>query len=175
MIPVRVLISSTWLIIDQNAIEWVSDSKRNLVLHHADTSIFLKYYRPRQHTDMQEAVFGLKPDEVIRRALTSISRYADKRRPRYLDDTQKALVEDDPELQTAISKRDAQHTGRIQSEDDAVEESESEDDTPPEQTMLVEGLMAVPVEWTLEGEWMRRNVGTEVIIMYCDFDEGGPL
>lgn len=228
-IPVRVLISSTWLIIDQNAIEWVSDSKRNLVLHHADTSTFLKYYRPRQHTDMQEAVFGLKPDEVIRRALTSISRYADKRRPRYLDDTQKALVENDPELQIAIRKRDAlldhfqqtpnltlgqevaeaernikntrqrlryrrkkeirqafsdeqavkdinaQRAGKILSEDDALEESESEDDTPPEQTMLVEGLMAVPVEWTLEGEWKRRNVGTEVIIMYCDFEEGGPL
>ncbi|KAF3405616.1 hypothetical protein DPV78_003450 [Talaromyces pinophilus] len=209
--------------------EWVSDSKRNLVLHHANTDVFLKYYRPRQHTDMQEAVLGLKPDKVIGRALTSISRYADKRRPRYLDDTQKALVEDDPELQTAIRKRDAlldqfqqtpnpklgqdvaeaernikntrqrlryrrkkevrqafsneqavkdinaQRAGKILSEDDALEESESEDDTPPEQTMLVESLMAVPAEWTLEGEWQRRNVGTEVIIMYCDFEEGGPL
>ncbi|KAL3703732.1 hypothetical protein TMatcc_009421, partial [Talaromyces marneffei ATCC 18224] len=209
--------------------EWVSDSKRNLVLHHADSSTFLKYYRPRQHTDMQEAVLGLKPDKVIGRALTSISRYADKRRPRYLDDTQKALVEDDPELQTAISNRDAlldkfqqtpnptleqdvaeaernikntrqrlryrrkkevrhafsdeqavkdinaQRAGKILPEEDALEESESEDDTPPEQTMLVERLMAVPVEWTLEGEWQRRNIATEVIIMYCDFEEGGPL
>jgi hypothetical protein len=178
---------------------------------------------------MQEAVLGLKPDQVIGRALTSISRYADKRRPRYLDDTQKALVEDDPELQTAISNRDAlldkfqqtpnptlgqdvaeaernikntrqrlryrrkkevrqafsveqavkdtngQLAGTIRSEDDTLEESQSEDDTPPEQTMLVERLMAVPIEWTLEGEWQRRNVGTEVIIMYCDFEEGGPL
>lgn len=207
----------------------MSDSKRNLVLHHANTDTFLKYYQPRQHTDMQEAVLRLTPDKVISRALTSISRYADKRRPRYLNDTQKALVEDDPELQTAISNRDAlldkfqqtpnptlgqdvaeaeqnikntqqrlryrrkkevrqafsdeqavkdinaQRAGKILSEDDALEESETEDDTPPKQTMLMESLIAVPVEWTLEGEWKRRNVGTEVIIMYCDFEEGGPL
>jgi Protein of unknown function (DUF3435) len=220
----------TWLvIIDQKVIEWVSDSERNLVLNHASTSTFLKYYRPRNHTQMQQAVLGMEPDEVMDRALTSIRRYADKRRPRYLNDTQKALVEDALELQTAISNRDAlldrfqqspnpmlahdvaeaerdikntrqrlryqkkkevrqafsneqavkdinaQRAGKILSEDDNLKESESEDDTPPEQEMLVEGLMAVPVEWTLEGEWQRRNVGTELIIMYSDFEEGGPL
>lgn len=100
---VYVLVAFTQIfIIDQKAIEWVSDSERNLVLNHATTSTFLKYYRPRHHTQMQQVVLGLDPDEVIDRALTSIRRYADKRRPRYLDDTQKALVEDDPELQNAI-------------------------------------------------------------------------
>ncbi|OKL55298.1 hypothetical protein UA08_09463 [Talaromyces atroroseus] len=207
--------------------EWVSDSERNLILNHANTSTFLKYYRPRNHTQMQQAVLGLDPNEVIDRALTSIRRYADKRRPRYLDDTQKALVEDDPELQTAISNRDAlldqfqqtpdatlahavaeaernikntrqrlryrrkKEVRRAFSDEQAVKDAnaqlsgtnlledelneELDDDTPPEQTMLIEGLMAVPVEWTFEGEWQRRNVGTEVIIMYCDYEEGGPL
>jgi Protein of unknown function (DUF3435) len=45
---------------------------------------------------MQEAILGLTPDQEWERALTSISRWRDKRRPRHLDDLEKAFVEREP-------------------------------------------------------------------------------
>jgi hypothetical protein len=46
---------------------------------------------------------------------------------------------------------------------------------PPEQIRLIEALQAVPTEWTLEGEWRRRDAAVEAIIAVCDYAEGGPL
>ncbi|EED20923.1 C2H2 finger domain protein, putative [Talaromyces stipitatus ATCC 10500] len=207
---------------------WVSDSERNLIMNHADTSTFLKHYRPRNHTQMQQVVFGLDADQPWDRALNSMNRNKDKRRPRFLDDTEKALVESDPELQAAIRELDslqddyernpipelaselAQAQGRVLNTrqrlrykrlaqvrrdfgpkqavidangqldgtilpDDGAVEVLPEDDMPLQQVRLVEGLTTVPTVWTLEGEWQRRNVGVEVVTMYCDFQEGGPL
>lgn len=48
---------------------------------------------------------GLNPDEEFSRAVTRISRWIDRRRPRYLNDAERALVEKDPELQAAIRWR----------------------------------------------------------------------
>lgn len=45
---------------------------------------------------------GVNPDEEFSRAVTRMSRWIDRRRPRYLTDTEKASVEKDPELQSAI-------------------------------------------------------------------------
>ena len=48
---------------------------------------------------------GLNPDEEFSRAVTRMSRWVDRRRPRYLNDVDRALVEKDPELQSAIRWR----------------------------------------------------------------------
>lgn len=45
---------------------------------------------------------GVDPDEELSRAVTRMSRWIDKRRPRILSDAEKASVEKDPELQSAI-------------------------------------------------------------------------
>ena len=45
---------------------------------------------------------GLCPNEEFSRAVKRMSRWIDKRRPRYLNDAERASVEKDPELQSAI-------------------------------------------------------------------------
>jgi hypothetical protein len=71
-------------------------------MNHASNRTFIDYYRPRRHAGLQEIMCGLKPDEVFAQALTRMSRWIDKRRPRHLTDTEKAPVEQHPELQAAI-------------------------------------------------------------------------
>jgi hypothetical protein len=51
---------------------------------------------------MQEIVCGLNPAEEFSRVVKRMSRWIDTRRPRYLTDAEKASVEKDPELQSAI-------------------------------------------------------------------------
>lgn len=72
---------------------------------HASSRTFIKHYRPRRHTGLQEVMCGLNPNEEFSRAVTRMSRWIDRRRPRYLDDADRALVEKDPELQSAIRWR----------------------------------------------------------------------
>ena len=69
---------------------------------HASSRTFIKHYRPRRHTGLQEVMCGLNPNEEFSRAITRMSRWIDRRRPRYLNDADRALVEKDPELQSAI-------------------------------------------------------------------------
>lgn len=45
---------------------------------------------------------GLDPDEEFSKAVTRMSRWIDRRRPRHLSDVDRELVEKDPELQSAI-------------------------------------------------------------------------
>ncbi|KAK9550408.1 hypothetical protein V6Z79_008273 [Aspergillus fumigatus] len=75
-------------------------------MKHASSTTFLNHYRPRRHVSMQEHMLGLPPDKEFERAVTSISRWIDKWRPRYLNDMEKASVERDPELQAAIQRRE---------------------------------------------------------------------
>ena len=69
---------------------------------HASSSTFIKHYRVRRHAGLQEIMCGLNPDEEFSRAVTRMSRWIDRRRPRYLNDDDRALVEKDPELQAAM-------------------------------------------------------------------------
>jgi hypothetical protein len=80
----------------------VSDAQRNVIMAHASSRTFIKHYRPRRHAEMQEIVCGLNPAEEFSRAVKRMSRWIDTRRPRYLTDAEKASVEKDPELQSAI-------------------------------------------------------------------------
>ncbi|KAJ5950701.1 uncharacterized protein N7479_009114 [Penicillium vulpinum] len=85
----------------------VSDAQQNLIMKHTDIRTFLKHYLPRRiGTDMQALMRGLEPDSAMMRAVTRMGRWIDTRRPRELTDEQKASVEDTPELQEAIQKRD---------------------------------------------------------------------
>lgn len=52
-------------------------------------------------TDMIRVICGLDPDVELMRAVTRQIRWRDPRRPRYLTDQQRALVEDHPELEEA--------------------------------------------------------------------------
>jgi hypothetical protein len=70
-------------------------------MNHANSRAFLKHYRIRRHGGLQEIMCGLDPDIEFARAMERMSRWIDKRRPRYLDDAEKAEVEKDPELQEA--------------------------------------------------------------------------
>ena len=76
-----------------------------MIMAHASSRTFIKHYRPRRHTGLQEVMCGLNPDEEFSRAVTRMSRWVDRRRPRYLNDVDRALVEKDPELQSAIRWR----------------------------------------------------------------------
>jgi len=69
---------------------------------HATSRTFIKHYRPRRHTGLQEIMCGLNPDEEFSKAVTRMSRWIDRRRPRYLSDADRESVEKDPELQSAI-------------------------------------------------------------------------
>ncbi|EDN06475.1 predicted protein [Histoplasma mississippiense (nom. inval.)] len=85
----------------------VGDAEQNLVLKHASIRTFLDHYLPRLvDINMQPLISGQDPNSPLMRAITRIGRWLDKRRPRHLTDAQKATVEQDPELQEAILKRD---------------------------------------------------------------------
>ena len=84
---------------------FVSEAQRNVIMAHASSRTFIKHYRPRRHTGLQEVMCGLNPDEEFSRAVTRMSRWIDRRRPRYLNDAERVLVEKDPELQSAIRWR----------------------------------------------------------------------
>ncbi|OJD21219.1 hypothetical protein ACJ73_07443 [Blastomyces percursus] len=85
----------------------VGDAEQNLVLKHANIRTFLNHYIPRVvGINMQAVISGLDPNTPLIRAITRIGRWLDKRRPRHLTDAQKATVEQNPELQKVIQKRD---------------------------------------------------------------------
>ncbi|EDN07394.1 predicted protein [Histoplasma mississippiense (nom. inval.)] len=81
---------------------FVSEAQRNVIMNHASSRTFIRHYRVRQHSGLQEIMCGLDPDEEWGRAVTRMSRYRDKRRPRHLSDAERASAEEDPELQAAI-------------------------------------------------------------------------
>ncbi|KAH2891750.1 hypothetical protein KXV75_003550 [Aspergillus fumigatus] len=87
-------------LLDQSG--FVSDAQRNVIMAHASSRTFIKHYQPRRHAEIQEIVCGLNPAEEFSRAVKRMSRWIDTRRPRYLTDAEKASVEKDPELQSAI-------------------------------------------------------------------------
>jgi len=76
-------------------------------MKHASIRTFLDHYLPRLvGINMQPLICGLDPNAPLMRAMTRIGRWLNKDRPRHLTEAQKATVEQDPELQAAIRKRD---------------------------------------------------------------------
>lgn len=68
-----------------NESDEVSQAQQNLIMKHSDTKTFLDHYLPRHiNTDMQNIMNGRKSNKPLMRAITRMSRWIDKRRPRHL-------------------------------------------------------------------------------------------
>ena len=78
---------------------FISESQRNLILQHHNSTVFLKSYLSRYITsDTGAAYRGLKPQTALMRLASGMSRKIDRRRPRKLNDAQKAQVDRHPEV-----------------------------------------------------------------------------
>ncbi|KAJ6144084.1 hypothetical protein N7471_003537 [Penicillium samsonianum] len=85
----------------------VSDSLRNLVMHHADTRTFLKFYLSRRISKNLPAIIrGLDPEEDIMRAACRMSRTIDPDRPQELTTEQSCSVNQEPEILNLMGRRD---------------------------------------------------------------------
>ncbi|KAJ5248104.1 hypothetical protein N7524_012064 [Penicillium chrysogenum] len=93
----------------------VSDSLRNLIMHHADSRTFLKYYLDRRiDKNLPAIIRGLNPDDDIMHAACRMSRTIDPDRPQELTTAQASSVNEWPEISVLIQRRDAlrQQLGR---------------------------------------------------------------
>lgn len=85
----------------------VSDSLRNLIMHHADTRTFLKYYLDRRiDKNLPALIRGLNPDEDIMHAACRMSRTIDPNRPQDLTTVQSSSVNQRPEILALVQRRD---------------------------------------------------------------------
>ncbi|KAK4862951.1 hypothetical protein LT330_010695 [Penicillium expansum] len=85
----------------------VSDSLRNLIMHHADTRTFLKYYLDRRiDKNLPALIRGLNPDEDIMHAACRMSRTIDPNRPQDLTSVQSSSVNQRPEILALVQRRD---------------------------------------------------------------------
>ncbi|KAJ5259331.1 hypothetical protein N7478_012312 [Penicillium angulare] len=85
----------------------VSDSLRNLVMHHADTHTFLKFYLSRRISKNLPAIIrGLDPEEDIIRAAYRISHTIDPDRPQWLTTEQSTSINRLPEIEALINQQD---------------------------------------------------------------------
>ena len=96
-----------WELSTNKAPASVSDSLRNLVMHHADTRTFLKFYLSRRISKNLPAIIrGIDPEEDIMRAACRMSRTIDPRRPQELTTEQSCSVNQEPEIIDLIRRRD---------------------------------------------------------------------
>lgn len=85
----------------------VSDSLRNLIMHHADTRTFLKYYLDRRiDKNLPAIIRGLNPEDDIMRAACRMSRTIDPKRPQELTTMQSSSVNQQPEILALVRRRD---------------------------------------------------------------------
>ncbi|KAJ6020334.1 hypothetical protein N7499_003607 [Penicillium canescens] len=83
----------------------VSEAQQNLIMKHADTRTFLNHYLPRHiDTDMQSVMNGRDSNKSLMRAITRMSRWIDKRRPRHLTSEQRASLREHPEYVEATRR-----------------------------------------------------------------------
>ncbi|KAL4891366.1 hypothetical protein BDV59DRAFT_203545 [Aspergillus ambiguus] len=86
----------------------VSDSLRNLIMHHADTRTFLRYYLSRRiNKNLPAIIRGLNPEDDIMRAACRMSRSIDPNRPQELTTAQSSSVNQDPEIIDLVRRRDS--------------------------------------------------------------------
>ena len=83
--------------IDQR-IGFITESQRNLILQHHNSTVFQKNYASRYMPDTQAAYRGLEPQTALMRAASGMSRTIDPRRPRRLTTAQRAEVQRHPEV-----------------------------------------------------------------------------
>lgn len=87
----------------------VSEAQQNLIMKHAETRTFLNHYLPRHiDTDMQSVMNGRESNKSLMRAITRMSRWIDKRRPRHLTTEQRASLREHPEYVEVVRRLDEQ-------------------------------------------------------------------
>lgn len=85
----------------------VSEAQQNLIMKHSNIRTFLDHYLPRHiDTDMQNIMNGRESNTGLMRAITRMSRWIDKRRPRRLSAQQRASLRQHPEYLAAVQRRD---------------------------------------------------------------------
>ncbi|KAL1873654.1 hypothetical protein Plec18167_006171 [Paecilomyces lecythidis] len=85
----------------------VSEAQQNLIMKHSNIRTFLDHYLPRHvDTDMQNIMNGRESNRGLMRAITRMSRWIDKRRPRLLSVEQRASLRQHPEYLAAVQRRD---------------------------------------------------------------------
>jgi hypothetical protein len=82
---------------------------QNLILQHANISTFLKHYLDRRiNIDVAKIYRGMKPEKELMRFACSMSRSIDPRRPRFLNEEQKAMLKTLPcivKLEERVARR----------------------------------------------------------------------
>ena len=92
-----------------NESDAVSEAQQNLIIKHANTQTFLNHYLPRHiDTDMQNVMNGRASNKNLMRAITRMSRWIDKRRPRHLTPEQRASLRVHPEYVEATRRMNEQ-------------------------------------------------------------------
>lgn len=92
-----------------NESDAVSEAQQNLIMKHANTQTFLNHYLPRHiDTDMQNVMNGRASNKNLMRAITRMSRWIDKRRPRHLTAGQRASLREHPEYVEATRRMNEQ-------------------------------------------------------------------
>ncbi|MCJ1478787.1 hypothetical protein MMC13_007471 [Lambiella insularis] len=85
----------------------ISDSLRNLIMQHAESRTFQKFYLSRHITADVQAIYRRLPSQdAVMRAAGGMSRTMDSRRPRKLTEAQSASVEHHPLVCKLRRKRD---------------------------------------------------------------------
>lgn len=79
---------------------------QNLMMGHASISTFVKHYLARRITvDTQAVVRGIKPQAALMRAVCTMSRSIDRRRPRQLTAEQSSSVNNLPVVRSLLDRR----------------------------------------------------------------------
>ncbi|KAJ5901458.1 hypothetical protein N7495_001986 [Penicillium taxi] len=92
-----------------NENDTVSEAQQNLIMKHANIQTFLNHYLPRNiDTDMQNVMNGRASNKNMMRAITRMSRWIDRRRPRHLTVEQRASLREHPDYMEATRKMNDQ-------------------------------------------------------------------
>lgn len=88
-----------------NESDAVSEAQQNLIMKHANIQTFLNHYLPRHiNTDMQNVMNGRASNKNLMSAITRMSRWIDKRRPRHLTAKQRASLREHPDYVEATRR-----------------------------------------------------------------------
>ncbi|KAJ5959165.1 uncharacterized protein N7479_006315 [Penicillium vulpinum] len=156
---------------------FVSKAQRNIIIAHTTSRTFIKYYRPRRYTSLQEIIYGLNPDEEFLKARPSalialttqyFGRYWRTRSVKSTICAGVCKTNSGKKYTAILVGNRRQLTGGAVSDKPTREVLRKEFEILSEQILL-------PTTDLLEDEWTRRNKAVAAGIQYCSFQEGRPL
>ena len=99
---------TNWFSVELSAdryIGFITDTQKNLILQHQNSTIFQKNYASKYMPDTHAAYRGLKPQTALFRVASGMSRTIDPRRPRKLTAAQQTEVDRHPEVKLLYRRR----------------------------------------------------------------------